>query len=559
MLPLTQAEWGLSSREAGMVQAGFHLGYLTSLFIVGFIADHFGAKRAYITTGVAACLSPWAFVLFADGFWSAFWLHAFTGLCQGGTYTPALALINDHVERARRGRAMGYLIAGSSAGYAICLLTAGAALNFTGWRGALAVVAFLPVVSWITGVLVLRGTPNTIHARPAGESLLASVPAVWRNRRGMLSIWGYTFHNWELLGLWAWLPAFLTAALVLHGHQNPAALALSFAALTYVANIAGSIAGGTMADRWGRTQTILTWSCVSLALSFSIGWMIALPLAAAGGTRLPVQLRRHRRLVDPLAGPRRERAAALLGSGLCDPLGDRLRRGRDQPGRLRLGTRRVRSFLGVGLGDARPGRRPRAARDLEAEAAAVKPFSEASERNRAPILEVLKRIFAHSRTVLEIGAGTGQHAAYFAAELPHLVWQASDVAEHLPGIRQWVSDPAPIELDVDKPWPAVEADAVFSANTCHIMSWPQVQRMFKGIGKIPSLKTFCLYGPFNYSGSHTSESNARFDAMLRARDPASGIRDFEAINALAETAGLVLQEDNAMPANNRLLVWRPRP
>ena len=276
VLPLTQAEWGLSAREAGMVQAGFHLGYLTSLFIVGFIADHFGAKRAYITTGVAACLSPWAFVLFADGFWSAFWLHAFTGLCQGGTYTPALALINDHVERARRGRAMGYLIAGSSAGYAICLLAAGAALHFTGWRGALAVVALLPVVSWITGVWVLRKTPNTVHARPAGESLLASLPAVWRNRKGMLSIWSYTFHNWELLGLWAWLPAFLTAALLLQGY--PPENALMFAALTYVANIAGSIVGGTMADRWGRLPTILTWSCVSLALSFSIGWLMALPL-----------------------------------------------------------------------------------------------------------------------------------------------------------------------------------------------------------------------------------------------------------------------------------------
>jgi MFS family permease len=276
VLPLTQAEWGLSAREAGMVQAGFHLGYLTSLFIVGFIADHFGAKRAYITTGVAACLSPWAFVLFADGFWSAFWLHAFTGLCQGGTYTPALALINDHVERARRGRAMGYLIAGSSAGYAICLLAAGAALHFTGWRGALAVVALLPVVSWITGVWVLRKTPNTVHARPAGESLLASLPAVWRNRKGMLSIWSYTFHNWELLGLWAWLPAFLTAALLLQGY--PPENALMFAALTYIANIAGSIVGGTMADRWGRLPTILTWSCVSLALSFSIGWLMALPL-----------------------------------------------------------------------------------------------------------------------------------------------------------------------------------------------------------------------------------------------------------------------------------------
>ena len=279
VLPLTQAAWGLSAREAGMVQAGFHLGYLASLFIVGFIADHFGAKRAYLTTGVAAWLAPFVFVAFADGFWSAFWLHALTGLCQGGSYTPALALINDHVERSRRGRAMGYLIAASSAGYALCLGIAGVALQFTGWRGALGAVAVLPLVAWLTALLALRGTANNVHPRPAGESTLAAIPAVIRNRKGMLSVWGYTSHNWELLGLWAWLPAFLTAALVFHGNENPAGLALAFASLTYVANIAGSIAGGTMADRWGRTQTILTWSCVSLALSLSIGWLIAAPIA----------------------------------------------------------------------------------------------------------------------------------------------------------------------------------------------------------------------------------------------------------------------------------------
>jgi MFS family permease len=278
VLPLTQMQWGLSGKEAGLIQSAFHLGYLTSLFIVGFIADHFGAKRAYIATGIAACASPWAFVLFADGFWSAFWLHAFTGLCQGGTYTPALALINDNIERARRGRAMGYFIAGSSAGYAICLAVAGLALKFVDWRGALAVVALLPLASWVAGVVVLRGTPNVVHPRPAGESLFAALPAVLRSRKGMLSIWGYTFHNWELLGLWTWLPAFLTAALLVHGAGEAATLGLMFTALTYLANIAGSIAGGTMADRWGRTQTILTWSCVSLALSFCIGWLIAAPL-----------------------------------------------------------------------------------------------------------------------------------------------------------------------------------------------------------------------------------------------------------------------------------------
>ena len=116
-----------------------------------------------------------------------------------------------------------------------------------------------------------------MRVRPANRCS-PSLPAVWRNRRGMLSIWGYSFHNWELLGLWAWLPAFLTAALLRERRVRRRTRCCS-PALTYVANIAGSIVGGTMADRWGRTQTILLWSCVSLALSFSIGWLMALPIA----------------------------------------------------------------------------------------------------------------------------------------------------------------------------------------------------------------------------------------------------------------------------------------
>ena len=184
----------------------------------------------------------------------------------------------------------------------------------------------------------------------------------------------------------------------------------------------------------------------------------------------------------------------------------------------------------------------------------MRPYSEACERNREPIFAVLQRVFSNTRKVLEIGSGTGQHAAYFSAALPHLVWQASDVAEHLDGIRMWGAKP--IELDVGEPWPKVEADAVFSANTAHIMSWSQVERMFEGIAAMPSVEIFCLYGPFSYGGEHTSKSNARFDAMLRARDPASGVREFEALCALAERCGLLLAEDNAMPANNRLLVFK---
>jgi hypothetical protein len=192
----------------------------------------------------------------------------------------------------------------------------------------------------------------------------------------------------------------------------------------------------------------------------------------------------------------------------------------------------------------------------------LKPFSEASERNRAPILNLLKRLFSRNGLVLEIGSGTGQHAAYFAPELPHLVWQPSDVAEHLPGIREWIRDAKspnlkePIELDVDREWPKLGADAAFTANTCHIMSWRQVERMFAGLGAMAPLQVLCIYGPFNYGGRHTSESNARFDAMLRERDPASGLRDFHEIVLLARKAGFAHEEDNAMPANNRLLVFR---
>jgi SAM-dependent methyltransferase len=183
----------------------------------------------------------------------------------------------------------------------------------------------------------------------------------------------------------------------------------------------------------------------------------------------------------------------------------------------------------------------------------MRPFSEASERNRDPILAVLKRVLAKSSKVLEIGSGTGQHAAYFSSALTHLTWQASDVPEHLAGIRMWGVEP--IELDVDKRWPALDADAVFSANTAHIMSWPQVERMFAGIAGMPSVRVFCLYGPFSYGGKHTAPSNERFDAMLRARDPSSGLRDCEAVRDLARRHGMALLEDIAMPANNRLLVF----
>lgn len=194
----------------------------------------------------------------------------------------------------------------------------------------------------------------------------------------------------------------------------------------------------------------------------------------------------------------------------------------------------------------------------------MKPYSEACERNAGPILDILLRVFADRREVLEIGSGTGQHAVRFAAALPRLVWHTSDLPQAHSGIDAWLADArldnvrAPVALDVrDESWPVGRFDAIFSANVIHIAGWDAVQALFRGIGRRRSDDcVVAFYGPFNYGGQFTSQSNADFDAWLRRRNPASGIRDFEAVSALASGIGLTLVEDNAMPANNRLLIWR---
>lgn len=196
--------------------------------------------------------------------------------------------------------------------------------------------------------------------------------------------------------------------------------------------------------------------------------------------------------------------------------------------------------------------------------AACRPFSQACENNKHPILAVLRRHLVQPALVLEIGSGTGQHAAFFSSELPHLTWQPTDVVEHLPGIAAWRSHGggpglrAPLPLDVrDRPWPEPVVDAVFSANTAHIMSWEEVTMFFDGVAEVlPPGGILLLYGPFHYGGAATSPSNAEFDRWLRRRDPKSGVRHFEAIDALAGEVGLRLREDHSMPAHNRLLVWQ---
>jgi SAM-dependent methyltransferase len=193
----------------------------------------------------------------------------------------------------------------------------------------------------------------------------------------------------------------------------------------------------------------------------------------------------------------------------------------------------------------------------------MKPFSQACERNRDPILKVLEQWFIAPGVVLEIGAGTGQHAVHFAARLPHLTWTSTDLEENLDGIRLWFEEVGaenlrcPLRLDVrDEVWPVADVQYAFSANTAHIMSWAEVELMVAGVARALAPKgVFCLYGPFNRDGQYTSESNRSFDESLREQDPKMGVRNDRDLIDLAARCGLTFAADHSMPARNRLLVW----
>ncbi|MFT7130373.1 MAG: hypothetical protein ACI89U_002495 [Gammaproteobacteria bacterium] len=192
-------------------------------------------------------------------------------------------------------------------------------------------------------------------------------------------------------------------------------------------------------------------------------------------------------------------------------------------------------------------------------------FSQACENNKVVILEVLQQYFVDVDCVLEIGSGTGQHAVYFSENLTHLLWQPTDQEEYIAGLLCRIEQEggknllSPLKLNVNGVWPVTEVSGIFSANTLHIMSWLEVGKLFSTLKNILlSQGIFCLYGPFNYNNNYVSESNRKFDGLLKARDPRSGIRDFEAILQLSEKANLDLLEDHTMPANNRLLVFKKR-
>jgi len=194
----------------------------------------------------------------------------------------------------------------------------------------------------------------------------------------------------------------------------------------------------------------------------------------------------------------------------------------------------------------------------------MKPFAESSEQNKEVILEVLKPLCEKAAQVLEIGSGTGQHAVFFAEQMPHLTWHTSELKENHAGINMWLDEKslpntkAPIEIDVrQSSWAINEIDVIFSANTMHIMHWETVQAFIRNAAPILKPTGFLIvYGPFNYQNQYTSESNANFDIWLKNRDPLSAIRNFEDVDQLANENSLRLHKDYSMPANNRILCWQ---
>jgi len=263
-----------------MVQSAWHVGYLISLFAVGFISDRIGAKKAFLAGSVLASVSALAFALFADSFVSGLLLYGMTGVCSGASYTPGLTLVSERFVAHQRGRAMGWFLAAASLGYGVSLILSGLLMPLVGWRGAFIATACGPFAATLTSFWTLRATPNVVHAR--GEEHVGgfALLAVWRNKPAMLLIWAYVFHSWELLGMWAWLPAYLAVS-VTHGGSmtaQAAGIGAMLTALTYITSMGGSIYGGAFSDRWGRTKVILWGSCLSLVCSFAFGWMMALPL-----------------------------------------------------------------------------------------------------------------------------------------------------------------------------------------------------------------------------------------------------------------------------------------
>jgi MFS family permease len=284
-LSVLQREWGMSAAQAGVIASGFQIGYAVSLVVCSSVADRISPKRLYLWSLFAAGVFSLVFAVFARGFTSALILHTIVGISLGGTYTTGVMIIADQYVARHRGMAVGFFIASTSCGYAFSLAISGVAIPVGGYKLSFLLTCCGPMLGWLLAWITLRRTAVPAAGRRKEQRFMREVLG---NRPAMLLIWGYTCHNWELLGMWAWTPAFLAASLVLAGaaEVNAAGCGAFITASFHFVGLLSSFSMGTLSDRMDRARILLVLAAASMACSFLFGWSAGWPLVLLVGIGL---------------------------------------------------------------------------------------------------------------------------------------------------------------------------------------------------------------------------------------------------------------------------------
>ena len=279
VLSVVQQEWGLSATAAGSISSAYQIGTAVALVVVSVLADYLNPRLIFRVSAGLTALVALLIPLLAHGLLSALLLFGAVAVAVAGIYTPGIMLLAERFEPARRGRAMGWFLAASSMGYVVALAVGGVVVERAGWRTALFVLALGPLLCFLISLVLFHGDRSRRPAPQPGRRLSFDAD-LSGNRPAQLMIAGYVFHSWELLGMWAWTPAFIAAALAVQGTtlERAAGLGAALSALFHVMGIVASTVGGALSDRWGRTAVIAGMMLVSSACSFGFGWMLAAPL-----------------------------------------------------------------------------------------------------------------------------------------------------------------------------------------------------------------------------------------------------------------------------------------
>ncbi len=276
-LPVLQREWQMSAAAAGLISSGIQLGYAVSLLFFSVLADRMGAKRVFLYSSVATAITSLLFALLARDYYSGLILFTLVGISMGGTYTPGLMMIADRYPPEGRGRAVGFFIASTSLSYALSLGISGISLSSGGYRIAFLLNGLGPLFGFIVAAIALGTTANQIYPRRREQKFATEV---LQNKPVLLLIIAYAFHNWELLGMWAWTPAFLSACLMVRGSETWSAAGggAQMVGLLHLLGMAASLSMGALSDRLGRSRMILFIAGVSTICSFTMGWLIGFPV-----------------------------------------------------------------------------------------------------------------------------------------------------------------------------------------------------------------------------------------------------------------------------------------